>query len=139
MSLLQEFKAFAMRGNVVDLAVGVVIGAAFGAVVNSLVNDLIMPPFGQLTNGRDLTNHFFALNGQHYSNLADARKATAVLAYGNFINTVVTFLIIAFSIFLLVKLINKLYHPKAAPPAEPAPSPEQKLLTEIRDLLANRS
>lgn len=136
MSILQEFKAFAMRGNVVDLAVGVVIGAAFGAIVNSLVNDIIMPPFGQLTNGRDLANHFFALNGQHYDSLADAKKATAVLAYGNFINTVVTFLIIAFAIFLLVKLINKLYHPAAAPP--PAPSPEQKLLTEIRDLLANR-
>ena len=137
MSLLQEFKTFAMRGSVVDLAVGVIIGGAFGAIVNSLVNDVIMPPLGQLTNGKDLINHFFALNGQHYDTLADAKKATAVIAYGNFINTIVTFLIVAFSIFLLVKMINKLHHPPAPPPP-PGPSPEEKLLTEIRDLLAKQ-
>ncbi len=136
MSWLQEFKAFAMRGNVVDLAVGVIIGGAFGAIVNSLVNDIIMPPFGQLTNGHDLPNHFFALNGQHYDTLADAKKATAVIAYGNFINTVVTFFIVAFAIFLLVKMINKLHH-SPPPPPPPGPSPEERLLTEIRDLLAN--
>ncbi len=137
MSLLQDFKAFAMRGNVVDLAVGVIIGGAFGAVVNSLVTDLIMPPFGQLTSGHDLPNHFLALNGGHYDTLADAKKATAVIAYGNFLNTIVNFLIIALAIFLLVKAINKLQRP-AAPPPPPGPSPEEKLLTEIRDLLASR-
>ena len=135
MSLLQEFKAFAMRGNVVDLAVGVIIGGAFGAMVNSLVNDVIMPPFAQITSGKDLVNHFIALNGQHYDSLADARKATAVIAYGNFLNTIVTFLIVAFAVFLLVKVINRLHHPPAPPPP-PGPSPEEKLLTEIRDLLA---
>lgn len=133
MSLLQEFKTFAMRGNAVDLAVGVIIGGAFGAIINSLVNDIIMPPIGQLTNGRDSPNHFLALNGQHYANLADAKKATAVLAYGNFINAIVTFLIVAFTIFLFIKLMNRWHHP-AAPP----PSSEQKLLTEIRDLLAKQ-
>ena len=137
MSLLQEFKAFAMRGNVVDLAVGVIIGGAFGAIVNSLVNDIIMPPLGQLTNGKDLVNHFIALNGQHYDTLADAKKATAVVAYGNFLNTIVTFLIVALAIFLLVKAINKLHHPPP-PPAPAGPSAEEKLLVEIRDLLAKR-
>ena len=137
MSLLQEFKAFAMRGNVVDLAVAVIIGGAFGAIVNSLVADIIMPPLGQLTNGKDLVNHFFALNGQHYDTLADAKKATAVIAYGNFLNTVVTFLLVAFSVFLIVKLINRLHHAPAVAP--PAPSAEEKLLTEIRDLLARNN
>jgi large conductance mechanosensitive channel len=137
MSLLQEFKAFAMRGNVVDLAVGVIIGAAFGAIVNALVTDIIMPPIGKIWSGHDLPNHFIALDGNNYPTLADAKKATAVLAYGDFLNTVVNFLIIAFAIFLMVKLINKLY-PPPAPPPPPGPSAEEKLLTEIRDLLARR-
>lgn len=139
MSWLQEFKAFAMRGNVVDLAVGVIIGGAFGAVVNSLVNDIIMPPFGQLTSGHDLPNYLIALNGRHYETLADAKKAgAAVIAYGNFLNTIVNFLIIAFAIFLMVKMINKLHRPPPPPPTL-GPSPEAKLLTEIRDLLAKQA
>ncbi len=135
MSFVQEFKAFAMRGNVVDLAVGVIIGGAFGGVVSSLVNDIIMPPFGKLSSGQDLPNHFIALDGNHYATLAAAKAKTAVIAYGNFLNTIVTFLIVAFTIFLLVRLINKLHHPPPPPPP-PGPTPEEKLLTEIRDLLA---
>jgi large conductance mechanosensitive channel len=136
MSFAQDFKAFVMRGNVVDLAVGVVIGAAFGAVVSSLVNDIIMPPIGKITGGLDFKEHFIALNGQDYPTLEAAKKATAVIAYGNFINTVLIFLIIAFCIFLLVKAINRMYRPAAA---APAPPPKQEvLLTEIRDILAAR-
>ena len=141
MSMLQEFKAFAMRGNVVDLAVGVVIGAAFGAIVNSLVNDIIMPPIGRVTGGVNFADFFVALNGQHYPSLAVAKQAGApIIAYGNFINTVINFVIIAFAIFLLVKAINRLYRPApaAAPPA-PKQSAEEKLLTEIRDLIAKQS
>jgi large conductance mechanosensitive channel len=137
MSFLNDFKALAMRGNVVDLAVGVIIGAAFGTVVTSIVNDVIMPPIGMLTNGHDLANHFIALNGQHYETLADAKKATAVIAYGNFLNALVNFLIIAFVIFILVRAINRLY--QAPPPPAAGPTPDQKLLTEIRDLLAKRT
>ena len=137
MSLLQEFKAFAMRGNVVDLAVGVIIGAAFGAIVNSLVSDVVMPPIGKLTGGLDFKEHFIALDGQHYPTIEAAKKVTAVIAYGSFINTIINFLIIAFVIFLLVKQINRFYPPPAPPPA-PGPSAEEKLLTEIRDLLAKK-
>lgn len=133
MSILQEFKAFAIRGNVVDLAVAVVIGAAFGAIVTSFVNDILMPPIGKVTGGHDLANHFVALDLQHYADLADAKKHTAVIAYGSFLNAAVNFVIIAFAIFLLVKLINRLH-----PPTPPGPSPQEKLLTEIRDLLARR-
>ena len=136
MGFAQEFKAFVMRGNVLDLAVGVVIGAAFGAVVSSLVNDIIMPPIGKLTGGLDFKEHFIALNGQEYPTLEAAKKATAVIAYGNFINTILTFLIIAFCIFLVVKAVNRMYWP--APAAAAAPSKQEVLLTEIRDLLAAR-
>jgi large conductance mechanosensitive channel len=136
MSFAQEFKAFIMRGNVLDLAVGVVIGAAFGAVVSSFVNDIVMPPIGKVTGGLDFKEHFIALNGQDYPTLEAAKKATAVIAYGNFINTVLTFVIIAFCIFLLIKAVNRMHRPK---PAEaPAPSKQEVLLTEIRDLLASR-
>lgn len=136
MSFAQEFKAFVMRGSVLDLAVGVVIGAAFGAVVSSLVNDIIMPPIGKITGGLDFKEHFVALNGQDYPTLEAARKATAVIAYGNFINTLLTFLIIAFCIFLLVKAVNRIYRPPAAAPTPP--SKQEVLLGEIRDLLAAR-
>jgi large conductance mechanosensitive channel len=140
MSMLQEFKAFAMRGNVVDLAVGVVIGAAFGAIVNSLVNDIIMPPIGGLTGKHNFSDLFVALNGQHYASLVVAKQAGApIIAYGNFINTVVNFLIVAFAIFLLVKAINRLYRRPAPTPAPPKQSGEEKLLTEIRDLLAKQT
>jgi large conductance mechanosensitive channel len=111
--MLNEFKAFAMRGNVLDLAVGVIIGAAFGTVVNSLVGDIIMPPIGQLMGGLDFKDFFIALDGKPYGSLDAVKKAGApALAYGNFINTVVNFLIVSFAIFLLVKQVNRF---KAAP------------------------
>jgi large conductance mechanosensitive channel len=115
--MLKEFKAFAMRGNVLDLAVGVIIGAAFGAVVTSLVGDILMPPIGMLMGGLDFKDKFFALDGNAYANLADAKKMTAVIAYGSFINTIVNFLIVAFAIFLLVKQVNRFNKP--APPGPP--------------------
>ena len=114
--MLKEFKAFIMRGNVVDLAVGVIIGAAFGAVVTSLVKDIIMPPIGLLLGGVDFANKFVSLNGQTFATLAEAQKAGApTLNYGLFINTVVDFLIVALVIFLLVKAISRLMPPPPAP------------------------
>ena len=132
--MLDEFKKFAMRGNVVDLAVGVVIGAAFGAIVNSLVADLIMPILGAVTGGLDFSNYFVPLSHKvDAATLVDAKKQGAVLAYGNFLTILINFIIIAFALFLTVKLINKLYKPD---PAKPAPPPaDVVLLTEIRDLL----
>ncbi|HVV53800.1 MAG TPA: large-conductance mechanosensitive channel protein MscL [Mucilaginibacter sp.] len=133
MSLVKEFKEFAMRGNVVDLAVGVVIGAAFGKIVTSLVSDIIMPPIGYITGGIDFKNLKVLIKP------ADPIKKTAEVSinYGNFINTVIEFLIIAFAIFVVIKLINSLKRKEeAAPAAPPAPSKEEVLLTEIRDLLA---
>ena len=116
--MFKEFKAFVMRGNVVDLAVGVIIGAAFGAVVTSLVKDIIMPPIGMLLGGVDFANLFISLNGQHYAKLADAQAAAApTINYGLFINTVIDFVIVAFVIFLLIKAIQKLL-PPPPPPAE---------------------
>jgi large conductance mechanosensitive channel len=140
--MLQEFKAFAMRGNVVDLAVGVVIGAAFGKIVDSLVNDLIMPIIGALTGGLDFSNYYIPLSsavkaGQSYE---DAKKAGAVLGYGSFITALVGFIIIAWVLFMVVKAINQLNRkPAEAPAAPPAPPKEEVLLTEIRDLLARRA
>ena len=116
--MFKEFKAFIMRGNVVDLAVGVIIGAAFGAVVTSLVKDIIMPPIGMLLGGVDFTNLFVSLNGQAYKSLADAQAAGApTINYGLFINTVIDFLNVAFVIFLLVKAISRLM-PPPPPPAD---------------------
>jgi large conductance mechanosensitive channel len=133
--MLKEFKAFAMRGNVVDLAVGVVIGAAFGKIVSSLVDDVIMPPVGWLTGGIDFSNLFLALDGGEYESLAAARTAgAATINYGMFVNTIVQFLIIAFALFLVIKQINRLTAPKT-PAAPPAPPPDVVLLQEIRDLL----
>ena len=107
--MFKEFKAFAMRGNVLDLAVGVILGAAFGAIVNSLVNDIIMPPIGKLMGGMDFKDLFVPLDGKTYESLAVAKMAGApVIAYGNFLNTVINFLIIAFVIFLVVKAFNKM-------------------------------
>jgi large conductance mechanosensitive channel len=132
--MLEEFKKFAMRGNVVDLAVGVVIGAAFGAIVNSLVGDIIMPIIGAVTGGLDFSNYFIPLSAKvTASALADAKKQGAVLAYGNFLTIAINFLIIAFALFLAVKGINRLKTPEAPPPA--GPSKEVQLLTEIRDAL----
>ena len=133
--MLEEFKKFAMRGNVVDLAVAVIIGAAFGAIVNSLVNDIIMPIVGAITGGIDFSNYFLPLSSKVTATvLADARKQGAVLAWGNFLTLVINFLIIAFSLFLVVKGINSVK--KEEPP--PAAPKEVQLLTEIRDALKSR-
>ncbi len=135
--MLKEFREFAMKGNVVDLAVGVIIGAAFGAIVTSLVGDIIMPIIGAATGGLDFSNYFIPLSAKvNAANLADARKQGAVLAYGNFITLTLNFLIIAFVLFIVIRLMNQLKRHEAAKPAEPAkPSAEVVLLTEIRDLL----
>lgn len=137
--MLEEFKKFALKGNVVDLAIGVIIGAAFGRIVDSLVSDIIMPFFGAL-GGLDYSNYFIGLNsGVTAPVLSEARKQGAVLAYGSFVTAALNFLIIAFVLFLVVKAINKLQ--KAQPPKEetPAATPEDVvLLTEIRDLLKQK-
>jgi large conductance mechanosensitive channel len=118
--MLKEFKAFAMRGNVLDLAVGVIMGAAFGAVVTSLVGDILMPPLGALVGGLDFKDKFFALDGNTYKTLDDLRKAGApAIAYGAFINAIVNFLIVAFAIFLLVKQVNRFQKAPVAPPGPP--------------------
>jgi len=133
-SWFDDFKAFILRGNVVDLAVGVVIGAAFTGIVNSLVRDLITPLLGLLTGGVDFSNHFITLRGAVEPTLAEAQKAGAVTVnYGVFLNAVINFLIIAAAIFWMIRLLQKLY--KAAPPADVPPTPTEALLTEIRDLL----
>jgi len=120
--MFKEFKAFAMRGNVLDLAVGVILGAAFGAIVNSLVNDIIMPPIGKLMGGMDFKDLFVPLDGKTYESLAVAKMAGApVIAYGNFLNTVINFLIIAFAIFLLVRQVNKLSGPPPAATTKDCP------------------
>ncbi len=136
--MLEEFKRFAMRGNVVDLAVGVIIGVAFGAIVNSLVGDIIMPIIGAVTGGLDFSNYFVPLSSKvTAAALADAKKQGAVLAWGNFLTIVLNFLIIAIVLFLVIRGINRLKAPeKPATPA--APSQEVQLLTEIRDVLKNR-
>jgi large conductance mechanosensitive channel len=135
--MLNEFKKFAMRGNVVDLAVGVIIGAAFGAIVTSLVGDIIMPIVGSLSGGLDFSNHFIPLSAKvTAANLADAKKEGAVLAWGNFITVTLNFMIIAFVLFLVIKFINKLMHTETA--KAPPPSKQEELLTEIRDLLKSR-
>jgi large conductance mechanosensitive channel len=138
--MFEEFKKFALRGNVMDLAIGVVIGAAFGRIVDSLVNDIIMPFIGAM-GGVDFSNYFVGLNsGVTAATLDAARKQGAVLAYGNFITVAVNFLIIAFVLFLVVKGINALQRKKQEEPAAPAPTPEDVvLLGEIRDLLKQKT
>jgi large conductance mechanosensitive channel len=137
----QEFKEFAMRGNVVDMAVGIVIGAAFGVIVNSLVNDVIMPPIGLITGKVDFSNLFINLSGQSYASLAAARAAGApVVAYGSFINAVINFVIVAFAIFLVIKGMNQLRRQQEkAPETTPVPPRQETLLEEIRDLLKARA
>jgi len=137
MSFMQEFKAFAMRGNVVDLAVGVVIGAAFGKIVDSLVKDIIMPVVGATLGGVDFKQFYINLGATSYESLELAEKAGApLIKYGAFINSMVDFTIIAFAIFVAVKAINKLKRKEEAAPAAPAPTPEDViLLREIRDAL----
>lgn len=142
--MFKEFKEFAMKGSVVDLAVGVVIGGAFGAIVNSFVADVIMPLVGLLTGGIDFSNWFFVLRegktAGPYASLAAAKAASAVtLNLGLFINAVVSFLIVAFAIFMAVKAMNAARREQAAaPPAPPEPTASEKLLAEIRDLLKKR-
>jgi len=134
MSISSEFKEFAIKGNVIDLAVGVIIGGAFGKIVDSIVGDLIMPLVGKLLGGLDFSNYFIPLAGQTATNLVDAKKAGAVFAYGNFITVAINFVILAFIIFMMVKQINRLK--KEAPPPAPAAPPEDVvLLREIRDAL----
>lgn len=147
MSILKEFKEFAMKGSVVDLAVGVIIGVAFGKVVTSVVNDIIMPPIGKLMGGVNFTDLYLNLDpsklakdGSVIHSLAQAKEAgVAVIAYGSFINTVIDFLIVAFCIFVIVKAMNSLKKkPAPAPAAPPEPTREEKLLGEIRDILKAR-
>jgi large conductance mechanosensitive channel len=132
-----DFKTFALRGNVIDLAVGVIIGAAFTGIVNSLVSDLLMPPLGVLLGGIDFSDFFIVLKGDHAATLDAAKKAGAVtINYGVFINVVIRFIIVAFSIFLLVRWINQLF--AATKSAPTAPTKTETLLTEIRDELKGR-
>src|SRR5437764_3572896 len=132
--ILEEFKKFALRGNVVDLAVGIIIGAAFGAIVQSLVADIFMPIVGAASGGLDFSNHFIPLSAKVTADtLAEAKKQGAVLAWGNFLTLVINFVIVAFVLFLVIRLVNRLVRAEAAKP--PAPSKQEELLTEIRDLL----
>jgi large conductance mechanosensitive channel len=144
MKVLEEFRQFAVRGNVIDLAVGVIIGAAFGRIVTSMVNDVIMPAVGKVTGGVDFKHLFINLDpgrltkdGTPAQTLAEAKEAgAAVIAYGAFLNTLIDFMIVAACVFLLIKLVN---HWRRTQPAAPAaPSPQEKLLTEIRDLLRSK-
>ena len=138
-----EFKKFAIQGNALDLAIGVIIGAAFGKIVSSLVEDVLMPPLGLIIGTVDFSNLFLSLTGHHYDSLAAARAAGApTLNYGVFLNNIINFLIVAFAIFILVQQINRLRSAPPAPQPEAAPaepSEEVKLLTQIRDLLRSRS
>ncbi len=135
--MLKQFQEFAMRGNVIDLAVGVVIGAAFGAIVTSLVGDIFMPVIGAITGGLDFSNYFIALSDKVTADsLAEAKKQGAVLAWGNFLTILINFLIVAAALFVLINLIQKVRKKEEAKPA--APSTQEVLLTEIRDLLARK-
>jgi large conductance mechanosensitive channel len=138
--MLQEFKKFAMRGNVVDMAVGIIIGAAFGKIVSSLVNDVVMPPIGMLMGNVDFSQLFIDLSGQEYASLAAAQEAgAATINYGVFINTVLDFVIVAFAIFMVIRAMNKMQKQEEEKPAEPPkPSEEVLLLQEIRDALKNQ-
>jgi large conductance mechanosensitive channel len=134
--MLKEFREFAMKGNVVDLAVGLIIGAAFGAIVNSLVADIIMPAIGAITGGLDFSNYFLPLSTKVTAgDLTEAKKQGAVLAWGHFLTLTINFFIIAFAMFLVVRVMNQLRRREEAAPAPPKPTPEVELLTEIRDLL----
>jgi large conductance mechanosensitive channel len=135
--MLKEFREFAMRGNVLDMAIGIIIGGAFTKIVSSFVADVMMPPLGLLMGKVDFTNWFFTLSGGSYDTLKAAKDVGAVtLNYGLFVNSVIDFVIVAFAIFLLVKQINRLK--KEAPPPPAAPPRQEVLLAEIRDLLARR-
>jgi large conductance mechanosensitive channel len=137
MGMVKEFKEFAVKGNVVDMAVGIIIGGAFGTIVKSLVSDVIMPPIGKLMGGVDFSNLFVVLGEGSFESLDAAKEAgAATINYGVFINNVISFLIVAFAVFLLVKAINNLKRKEEEKPAPPpGPSAEEKVLIEIRDLM----
>jgi large conductance mechanosensitive channel len=137
--MLEEFKKFALKGNVVDLAVGVIIGAAFGAIVNSMVGDIIMPIIGAVTGGLDFSNYFTGLSKTvTATNLADAKKQGAVLAWGSFLTLTLNFIIIAFVLFLVIRLMNRMKAKEEAASTPEKPTKDQELLTEIRDLLKSK-
>jgi len=136
LQMLKEFREFAMKGNVVDLAVGVIIGAAFGAIVTSLVGDIVMPLIGAVIGGLDFSNYFTGLSKSvTATNLADAKKQGAVLAWGNFLTLTLNFVIIAFVLFIVIRSMNTLKRKDEAAPAPSKPTRQEELLTEIRDLL----
>ena len=136
--MLDEFKKFALRGNVVDLAIGVIIGAAFGGIVQSLVADILMPVVGAVTGGLDFSNYFVALSSKVTADsLVEAKKQGAVLAWGNFLTLVINFTIVAFVLFMIIRLMNRLVRTEEKKPA--APTKQEELLTEIRDLLKSPS
>ncbi len=138
--MLKEFREFALKGNMVDLAIGVIIGGAFGGLVNSIVNDIIMPIVGLITGGIDFSNMFIRLAGEPKGTLAAAREAGATIAYGNFVTLLINFMIIAWVLFLVVKGMNTMKKKEEAKPAPVAEIPaDQVLLTEIRDLLAKKA
>jgi large conductance mechanosensitive channel len=139
--MLEEFKKFALRGNVMDMAIGIILGAAFGKIVTSFVSDVLMPPIGMLMGNVDFTNLFVNLSGGDYGTLEAAKQAGAVtINYGSWINTVIDFTIVAFAIFLVVKQINRLQKKaEEAPAAPPEPPKQELLLAEIRDLLKQRA
>ena len=139
MGFIKEFKEFAVKGNVMDMAVGVIIGGAFGKIVTSLVNDVLMPIIGKLTGGISFTDLFVTLGDGEFKTLAAAQEAgAAVLAYGQFIQNIIDFIIIAFSIFLMIKGMNKLKKKEEPAPEAPAGPTQEELLAEIRDLLKNK-
>jgi large conductance mechanosensitive channel len=137
MSMMSEFKAFALRGNVVDMAVGIVIGAAFGVIVSSLVSDILMPIIGLATGGVSFKDKFVALDGHVYPSMEAAKAAgVGTLNYGNLIDAAIKFVIIAFALFMIIRAVNRMQRKAAAEPPPPAaPTKEEVLLTEIRDLL----
>ena len=137
MSMLKEFRDFAMKGNVVDLAVGVIIGGAFGKIVSSLVEDIIMPVIAKIIGNVDFSNLYYSFGNDTSLALTDAKKAGAVLAYGNFITILINFIIVAFCIFLVIKAMNKAI-PRGKEPQAPTEPSDNELLTEIRDLLKKK-
>jgi large conductance mechanosensitive channel len=137
--MLKEFREFALKGNMVDLAIGVIIGAAFGGLVQSIVNDILMPIIGLITGGIDFSQMFIQLKGEPQATLDRAKEVGATIAYGRFITLLINFLIVAWVLFIVVKMMNRLKRaPAPAPAAPPAPSREEALLKEIRDLLAKK-
>ena len=140
MGMMQEFREFAVKGNVIDLAVGVIIGGAFGKIVTSFIDDMVMPVIGKVMGKTDFSQLYINMSDKTFDSLADAKKAGAAISYGAFVNNIINFAIMAFVIFMMVKMINKMKREAPAAPAAPAEPPKQEvLLMEIRDLLKSRS